>query len=82
MTQTKLAEVLTAQLKRPVKQGTVSRWIKQVKKWLQAGNILPDLSETRLCKPVPIDPERIDLGERQDGRAKRQRDRRTADSDE
>jgi hypothetical protein len=81
-TQTELAQVLTNQLKRPVDQGTVSRWLTQVKAWLDAGNVLPDLTVARERKPAPIDPERIDLGERQDGRAKRQRGRRNSDSDD
>jgi hypothetical protein len=81
-TQTELAEQLTEELKRPITQGTVSRWLKQVKAWLKAGNVLPDLTPTRHPKPQPMDPERIDLGERQDGRARRQRGRRNSDHDD
>jgi len=81
-TQKALAEQLTEELRRPVNQGTVSRWLKQVKAWLEAGNVLPDLTTTtRTRKPRPLDPEKIDLGERQDGRANHQRERRSSDED-
>jgi len=50
-TQKELAEQLTAELRRPVGQGTVSRWLKQVRAWLKAGNVLPDLTTTRTSKP-------------------------------
>jgi hypothetical protein len=78
--QEELAEMLTKELKRPVHQGTVSRWIDQVKSWLEAGNVLPDLSPPLNKKPTAIDPERIDLGERQDHRSERQRERRNSDA--
>ncbi|HTU19229.1 MAG TPA: hypothetical protein VMG10_14305 [Gemmataceae bacterium] len=75
-TQTELAEILTENLGRPITQGQVSRWLKAMKDWLEAGNVLPDLSASALPKPMPMDPERIDLGLRQDGRTERQRGRR------
>jgi hypothetical protein len=81
-TQTELAEQLTKELKRPIDQGTVSRWLRQVKVWLEAGNVLPDLTATPGTKPMPMDPERIELGERRDGRAKHQRGRRNSDQDD
>ena len=64
-------------LKSTVTQGTVSRRLKQVTKWVEIGNILPDLLNNRREKPAPIDPERIDLGQHQEGRTKRQRKRRS-----
>jgi hypothetical protein len=80
-TQTNLAARLSEELGRPITQGAVSRWLKDVKAWLEAGNVLPDLTTIRNTKPMPMDPERIDLGERRDGRAKRQRGRRNSDDD-
>jgi hypothetical protein len=73
---------LMAKLGRQVNQGTISRWLSSVKEWIAAGNVLPPLPEVRGAKPLPIDPERIDLGKRSDGRAKRQRPGRQSDSDE
>jgi hypothetical protein len=81
-TQKQLAQLLTEELKRPIHQGTVSRWVNQVSDWLEAGNVLPDLSEPLRKRPTVMDPERIDLGERQDGRSKRQRGRRNSDNDD
>jgi hypothetical protein len=78
--QTELALLLTNEWRRPVHQGTVSRWNDQVKSWLEAGNVLPDLSPPLTKKPTAIDPERIDLGERQDHRSQRQRERRNSDA--
>jgi hypothetical protein len=79
--QTELAQDpdLMKQLRRAVDQGTISRWLNQVKRWIEAGNVLPDLTVTPDTKPTPMDPEQIDLGERQDGRSKRQRGRRNSD---
>src|SRR5262249_825089 len=70
--QEELAARMTNGLKHPISQGQVSRWLKQVRDWLKAGNVLPDLPNALDKKPMPMDPERIDLGERQDGLAKRQ----------
>jgi hypothetical protein len=78
--QEELAEMLTKELRRPVHQGTVSRWIDQVKRWLEAGNVLPDLSPPLNKKPSAMDPERIDLGGRLDHRSERQRERRNSDA--
>jgi hypothetical protein len=78
-TQRELAELLTVQLQRPIRQGTVSRWISEVGAWVKAGNVLPDLPTPQRRKPVPMDPERIDLGRNREGRAQRQRQRRDSD---
>jgi hypothetical protein len=69
-------------LGRKVSQGTISRWLKQAEEWIGAGNVLPDFSDAHASKPTPMDPERIDLGERQDGRARHQRGRRNSDRDD
>ncbi len=71
--QTEIAEILTAELKRPISQGQVSRWINEVVPWMEAGNVLPDLPGLK-SKPTPMAPDKIDLGGRQDGRTKRQRE--------
>jgi hypothetical protein len=76
--QTELARRLTAELRRPIDQGTVSRWLKLVKTFLRAGNVLPDLPEPSR-REAHMDPSKIDLGARQDGLAKRQRERMEAE---
>ncbi len=81
-TQAELASLMAKELKRKVDQGTISRWLKQVKGWIKAGNVLPDLHQSLDKKPTPMDPGRLDLGERMDRRAKHQRDRRTSDHDD
>jgi hypothetical protein len=73
---------LMKQLRRTVTQGTISRWLKRVAKWIEAGNVLPPLPDTPDLKPPPIDPGLIDQGQRRDGRAKHQRGRRNADNDD
>ena len=77
--QTELAEILTTELKRPIGQGQVSRWLDKVKEWLEAENVLPDLFKPLDKQPTAIDPEVLDLGKRQDRRTERQRDRRNDD---
>ncbi len=83
-TQTELAAdpELMKQLRRKVDQGTISRWLTKVKRWIKAGGVLPPLPEAHVLKPKPMDPERIDMGERLDGRAKHQRSRRNSDHDD
>jgi hypothetical protein len=77
--QTELAEILATELKRPISQGQVSKWLTQVKAWLEAGNVLPDLLKPLNEQPKGIDPEVLDMGKRQDGRAERQRSKRIDD---
>ena len=74
-TQTDVAKELN------VKQWKVSRWVKKVSVYIQAGNILPDLP--RLAgKPVAVDPAVIEMGEREDHRTRRQRPATSDDDDE
>jgi hypothetical protein len=61
-----------------VTQGQISRLLKRVTTWIEAGNVLPSLPKLNE-KPRPIDPERLDLGERQDGQTPRQRPQRESD---
>lgn len=62
------------------KQWQVSRWAKQVAVWIAAGNVFPDLP-AMTAKPTALDPDVMDMGERQDALTKRQR-RRRSDDDE
>jgi hypothetical protein len=78
--QTELAAKLNEQGV-PATQGQVSRWLKEVDEYLRAGNSLPPL-DALPAKPQSIDPEIIELGERQDGRTVRQRERRGAESND
>jgi hypothetical protein len=79
MNQKELAEMLSKELGRLVYQGTVSRWLNHVKTWIEAGNVLPDITKPLNTRPTAMDPREIDLGPRQDGRAARQRERRNSD---
>jgi hypothetical protein len=79
MNQTEIAKRLAEEFGRPIDQGTVSRWIKWVVTWIEAGNVLPDLPNPDRKQPKPMDPERLDLGPRADGLTKRQRERRSDD---
>ena len=56
--------------------------LRRVKSWLEARNVLPDLPTPKGEKPISLDPERIDLGKNQEGRAERQRNRRNPDDDD
>ena len=47
------------------KQWKVSRDLKAVKAWIEAGNVLPDMDESK-PKTYSTDPSRIDKGRRQD----------------
>jgi restriction endonuclease Mrr len=80
-TQATIAEQLSREFGRPIHQGNVSRWLRQVTKWLEDGNVLPPMPEPMKRKPMPMDPERIDLGQNQERRPRHQRHRRTSDDD-
>jgi len=75
--QTKLAKRL-AELGVPSTQGQVSRRLRKVEDYLEAGNILPEIKPL-ISKPDSIDPALIDMGKRQDKRTPRQRERRNPD---
>jgi hypothetical protein len=81
-TQTDIAKKLTEESGRPISQGQVSRWLKSAEKFVQRGGVLPEIQSVARNKPTPIDPDHIDLGRRQDGRAKQQRPRRDSESDD
>jgi len=67
-TQSDIAAQLSEELGRAIPQGTVSRRISAVREYIQAGNVLPGLDAPRNKKPTSVDPARLDLGKRQDGR--------------
>jgi hypothetical protein len=79
-TQKEIAARLSPQLARPVTQGQVSRWLKEVRDWLEAGNVLPDLF-TPVSRPHAQDPRVLEMGPRLDRLTSRQRQRRLDDSD-
>ncbi|MBH07001.1 MAG: hypothetical protein CMJ20_11845 [Phycisphaeraceae bacterium] len=62
----------------PATQGQVSRWLRDVEKYLKDGNVLPELPKLE-GRPAYIDPNVITMGKRRDGLTKRQRPKRTAD---
>ena len=71
--QQEAAEYLSKEYGRRISQGTVSRWLRQTEKWIEAGNVLQLLPKLD-SKPQSVDPEILDMGKRQDGRAPHQRD--------
>ena len=63
--QTEVAKIMTKELKRPVAQGQVSRWVKQVEEWRK----IEDLPTDEYKKPDTIvDSDILDQGARTDGR--------------
>lgn len=64
----------------PTDQGSVSREIKAVKRWIAAGNVLPPLSELSQSRERTMDPADLEIGARRDHRTQRQRSRRSEDS--
>ncbi len=77
--QSEIATMIKVRHARDVSQGTVSRWIKEVKEFLGDGGVLPELTKSRLPRAVPVDPAVIDLGRNSSGTTKRQRGRKSED---
>jgi hypothetical protein len=50
--QAETAEMLSREFHRPIGQPQVSRWIAQVRRWLAAGNVLPDLPTEKGSRPT------------------------------
>jgi hypothetical protein len=66
---TAIAEMLSAERKRKVHQGTVSRNIEKVRTYVEAGNILPDLKLDRVKATVrAVKPRELDYQDDPDGR--------------
>ncbi len=57
-------------------QGQVSRWLRQVERYLAEGGVLPAMETAQ--KETAVDPAVIELGARQDGLTPRQREKKTA----
>ncbi len=77
-TQEQVADELETQIGRLVPQGTVSRWLRQVRDFLSAGNVLPESlampNTRRTPREVSVDPSLLDLGQRHDSRRHRPSD--------
>jgi hypothetical protein len=69
LSQERIAEMLHS------KQGTVSKWLAKVKRWKDSGNAMPEIPQNEPLheKPLAMDPDKIDLGRRPDGRTEGQR---------
>jgi hypothetical protein len=78
-TQERLAEILSAELRRRITQSTVSRWLRSVREWLEVGNLLPILSPAALPDEHIVDPDVLNRGDRLDHRTVRQRSRSSDD---
>jgi hypothetical protein len=59
--------------RRTCDQGTISRWVKQVEGWIAQNNPLPALSMEVMRRAFSVDPRKLDMGSRKDGRTPRQR---------
>jgi hypothetical protein len=78
--QTEIAETMTEQ-GTPATQGQVSKWLKAVDAWLEAGGIRQTIEQLHE-QPKSIDPAKLDMGARQDGRTPAQRDKMTDPADD
>jgi len=72
--QEEIANVLQKQFREPVTQPKVSRMVRRVQRYLNAGNILPPPPKTPQ-HAKSFDPSTLELGERTDRLTKRQRTR-------
>lgn len=70
MTQYEIAAMMKAKRGIPCNQSKVSRSINKVKRFLERGNILPDLSP-RPARKITVDPSTLEKGLRIDGRRPR-----------
>ncbi len=54
-----------------VGQSTISRWVRDVGKWIEAGNVLPDEIAAPPPRPktITMDPRKLERGPRRRGRA-------------
>jgi len=77
-TQEEIAEKMTEE-GIPATQGQVSKWLREVEEYRKAGGTMPEIEE--LDSLDTIDPAIIDVGARQDGRTRRQRQRRDDNAD-
>jgi len=73
-TQEELARQIREHLGIPATQGQVSRWLRAVTDFLEAGNVLPDLRPPSAGRERAMDPSIIDQGPRLDPRDPRPSD--------
>ena len=78
-TQEAIATKLSDEFGKNIHQGQVSRWLRVVTKWIQEGNVLPNIPGLT-HEPQSVDPAMLDMGIRQDGHTPRQRDKWKDDS--
>jgi hypothetical protein len=79
-TQEEIAVELSRRFHRPIRQWQVSRWIKLVDAYYQATAIKSPAGTDGIApKVIYMDPERLDLGSRRDGRSMQQRPARRDD---
>lgn len=71
--QTEIATKMTEQ-GYPANQGQVSRWLRQVTRFREAGGVMPPPPDA-IPPAVSVDPADIEMGEEQQGRSKYQRGR-------
>jgi hypothetical protein len=76
--QVEIARMMTEQLGQPVTQGQVSKWIKQVIAFLNAGGALPVPAPSAKSAKA-VDPARLELGASTSRITPRQRSRNTPD---
>jgi hypothetical protein len=70
-------QVFTAE-KLLTNQGTISRWVSYVEKWLKAGGNCPELSEM-FKRITALDPSHLELGKRRDGMSRTARPKKSED---
>jgi len=69
ITQTEIAAMLSRESKRPISQGQVSKWVTEVREYVEAGNVLPDLGASGPKGNLRYaDPAKLDYQENPDGR--------------
>lgn len=78
-TQVQLAQEFTAEVRRPITQGQVSRLLEEATAWIEKGNVLPGLEKAHRRRTRSVDPHVLEQGNRTDGRAPRQRSKRDSE---
>lgn len=77
-TQAPTAELLSKKYRRPIPQGTVSRWLKEVETFRKCGGVMPPIEASRPTVR-PVDPSDLDMGKRTDPRKPRPQDFRRSE---
>ena len=75
--QENIARKLEQEYGLPMDQGTVSRYLNQVKAWVEAGNLLPAVEQSTVKPIVRADSPTVELGANKTGRTSRQRGKKT-----